>query len=298
MQETVEKLIQAIDSGVKPWVMPFDCPSLGRPQNFLNQTRYKGANAVLLHMEAYLKGYSCNKWLTYNQISELKGKVRKGERAKKVFFFTYVEKTLESEPDSENAATIKSPRWKYFNVFNLDQTEGIADSDHAANLSEDDFMSNLSVDGLIAATKAVINHSDRKAAFYNPNDDFIHLPYQRHFHSVDGYYATLLHELVHWTGHQSRLHRLTTVNRYGNHAYCFEELVAELGSTFLSMDLNVKADIENHASYLENWSKLLQDKHMAFFKAASLAETAMQYLYDLASKQQENNQFALSLEAA
>jgi antirestriction protein ArdC len=296
-QEVVNQIIQAIQAGVKPWLRPFGRPAIGRAQNFFSKTRYQGANALLLSMEAYRKGYSSNSWLTYKQVGELKGKIRKGEHSSKVFFFTYVEKKIEDQEESDDEAKLMLPRWKYFNVFNLDQTEGLAESNYTENLPQSDFISNLSVDSLVNASKAEIKHSDRKAAYYSPRGDFIHLPYQKHFHAVDSYYATLLHELVHWTGHETRLDRLKAGSRFGDKAYSFEELVAELGATFLSIDLNVNADIENHASYLDGWAELLSDKFMAFFKAASLADKAAQYLYGLASHR-EDVQTALDLKAA
>lgn len=224
-QEVVNRLNQAIRAGVKPWLRPFDRPAIGRAQNFFSKTRYQGVNAILLTMEAYHQGYSSNTWLTYKQVNELKGKIRKGERASKVFFFTYVEKKAEEPAQADDDGKLMLPRWKYFNVFNLDQTESVVESELTANLPQEDLISNLSVDDLVSASGAVIQHSDKRAAFYNPKDDFIHLPYQRHFRSVDSYYATMLHELTHWTGHETRLNRLKAHGRYGDKSYCFEELV-------------------------------------------------------------------------
>ena len=296
-KDSIEKIIQAIDKGVKPWVAPFGRPTLRRAENFFTKTKYQGVNSILLLMEAYAEGFSSNAWLTFKQISALKGKVRKGEASKRIFFFTYVEKkdaeTKQVNPDKEVELV---PRWKYFNVFNVDQTEGLV-LPETKNLAEGNPLSNISVDDFVLQTKAEIQHSDKKAAFYSPGFDLIHLPYQKHFHSVEAYYATLLHELVHWTGHRKRLDRLQAGNRFGDKAYAFEELVAELGSTFLSTDLNVHADIENHASYLASWSQLLNDKHMAFFKAAALAEKAVQYLHDF-NAQQSGKQLDLLNQAA
>lgn len=282
-QEVVNRIIQAITSGVKPWVPRFDRPAIGRPQNFFTKNKYHGVNATLLCMEAYEQKYSSNSWLTYKQVSELKGKIRKGERATKVFFFNYVEKKADdsNEPDDEARVV---PCWKCFNVFNLDQTEGVTEPENAGNLPSNDFISNLTVDALVRASQAVIKHSNKRSAYYHTGNDYIHLPYEKHFRSVDAYYATLLHELVHWTGHTSRLDRFKVASRYGDESYAFEELTAELGAAFLSLDLNVRSDIENHASYLNGWATLLNDKYLAFFKAASLAEKASQYLYSLTNQ--------------
>lgn len=282
-QEVVNRIIQAITSGVKPWVPRFDRPSIGRPQNFFTKNKYQGVNAILLCMEAYEQKYSSNSWLTYKQVSELKGKIRKGEHATKVFFFNYVEKKADELSEADNEARVV-PCWKWFNVFNLDQTEGVIEPENTENLPNNDFISNLTVDALVRASQAVINHSNKRRAYYHGGKDYLHLPYQKHFRSVDAYYATLLHELVHWTGHSSRLDRFKTASCFGDQSYAFEELVAELGASFLSVDLNVRSDIENHASYLDGWATLLNDKYMAFFKAASLAEKATQYLYSLTNQ--------------
>ncbi len=281
--EAVEKIITSIQSGVKPWVRPFDRPNLGRARNFFTKIPYQGVNSMLLMMDAYRRGYASNNWLTFKQLSLLKGKVKKGESATRIFFFTYVGDKNADKDALDSSEVQLFPRWKYFNVFNLDQTEGVIESKTVR--PHEHFERNRSVDEVIVASGATIKNTDRKTAFYSPVGDFIHLPYQNHFHTVGGYYATVLHELVHWTGHSKRLDRMKPNSRYGDKAYAFEELVAELGAAFLSTDLNVNGELENHAAYLNDWASLLNDKHMAFFRAASYAEKATQYLYALVDQQ-------------
>ena len=146
---------------------------------------------MLLMMNAYHKEYSSNNWLTFKQLSLLKGKVKKGESATRIFFFTYVE---DKHADKETLALKGKevqlfPRWTYFNVFNLDQTEGVIESKTVR--PREHFERNRSVDEVILASAATIKHTDRKTAFYSPVSDFIHLPYQNHFHTVEG--LSLIH---------------------------------------------------------------------------------------------------------
>ena len=95
------------------------------------------------------------------------------------------------------------------------------------------------------------------------------------FSSSNAYYATLLHELTHWTGHKSRLDRLTHA-RFGSEDYAKEELVAELGAAFQCQLLGVTSEpMQNHAKYLNSWIKVLKDDKKAIFKASALAQKAV-----------------------
>ena len=108
--------------------------------------------------------------------------------------------------------------------------------------------------------------------------DEIRLPWPRQFTSAENHFATALHKLVHWTGHQERLHR-TFGARFGDAAYAFEELVAELGSAFVMGHCGlVEATVEWHAAYLEAWLGVLRRDRTAIFTAARLAGEAFEFI--------------------
>jgi antirestriction protein ArdC len=134
------------------------------------------------------------------------------------------------------------------------------------------------LDTFITATQADVRHGGDRA-FYQPGNDFVQLPDKNQFHKDSGYYGTALHELVHWTGHKSRLDRLSDKNKRG---YAFEELIAELGAYYASERLGCPNEAENHTSYLESWLKALQSDHKYLWDAASRAERAADWLIDVA----------------
>ena len=115
-------------------------------------------------------------------------------------------------------------------------------------------------------------------AYYAPGADAIQLPRPEAFRNADAYLSTKAHELMHWTGHQGRLHRQFGL-RFGDQAYAFEELVAEIGAAFLCADLGVTADVrEDHAAYIANWLQVLTDDKRAVFTAAAQAQRAVDFL--------------------
>jgi len=118
------------------------------------------------------------------------------------------------------------------------------------------------------------------AAFYAPSVDRIQLPNKGTFNSEANYYATAFHELVHWTGAKHRLDRNLEKGRFGNPAYAFEELVAEMGAAFLCQDYGIQGELR-HAGYIQSWLKALRDDSKAVFKAAALAQKAADYLNQL-----------------
>ena len=130
---------------------------------------------------------------------------------------------------------------------------------------------------LLGGCNATIRHGFDQAA-YLPALDEIRLPWPRQFTSAEAQCATALHELVHWTGHPERLNR-SFGRRFGDAAYAFEELVAELGSAFLLGHCGlVDASVEGHAAYIDAWLKVLRADRTAIFTAARLAEEAFAYI--------------------
>jgi antirestriction protein ArdC len=114
-------------------------------------------------------------------------------------------------------------------------------------------------------------------AFYHASTDQIRLPELSSFQSLSGYYATAIHELGHWTGHKSRLDRDLS-GSFGSQSYAFEELIAELTAAFILNEFNYQAELEHHASYLDNWLQALKNDKKYFFKAANLASKASEFL--------------------
>lgn len=147
---------------------------------------------------------------------------------------------------------------------------------------------------ILIGSGASIYHDQDTRAFYSPTSDDIHLPPRSMFSNATKYYATALHELGHWTGHESRLGREIS-NRFGTEDYAREELRAELASFFLVSRLGIPHDPTNHAAYIGSWIKALQHDHNEIFRAAGDAEKITAFV--LQFQNEKSNQIQLESEA-
>ena len=115
-------------------------------------------------------------------------------------------------------------------------------------------------------------------ALYDRLRDVVRLPAPERFHSAADFRATRWHELAHWTGGAPRLDRAFG-QRFGDEAYAFEELVAELASVILGMTLGVPPTVlDGHASYIAGWVKVLKGRPQALLEAAGHAQRAVDHL--------------------
>jgi antirestriction protein ArdC len=137
------------------------------------------------------------------------------------------------------------------------------------------------VESFFAATGAVVRHGGNRA-YYSISTDHVQMPPIEAFRDAESYYATRAHETTHWTRHKSRLDRDFGRKRFGDEGYAIEELVAELGSAFLSADLDLTPEVrDDHAAYIASWIKVLKDDKRAIFSAASHAQRAADFLHGL-----------------
>jgi antirestriction protein ArdC len=180
-----------------------------------------------------------------------------------------------------DSATRIVPMLRGYTVFNVDQCERLPERITAPitakrrNPDERD----ATIDEFLACSGADIREGFGEA-YYVPGTDFVSLPRFEAFRSVAHFYATSFHELGHWTGHRSRLDR-DLRNRFGERAYAAEELVAELCAAFLCAEFSVDGDLR-HAGYIASWIGLLKADSRAFVMACSKAQSAADYLRDLA----------------
>lgn len=271
-QTVTDSIIAALETGVKPWVCPWRRnPGMsGLPSNYATGTAYSGMNIMLLWCSASKQGFCDPRWMTYKQAKAVGGQVRKGEHGTTAIFYT----TLEKEND--NGETDYIPMLKTFTVFNVEQIDGLPLSDYAIFPAET-FEPLPRAEALFHSSGATIIEKGQNA-FFTPSTDEIRLPERYLFADASNFYATGLHELVHWSGAKSRLNR-EIKGKFGSEGYAFEELVAELGSAFLMADLGIVGEVQ-HESYIASWLKALRNDKRYIFKAASAASKAHRYLID------------------
>lgn len=230
---------------------------------------YKGGNLFALLFAQIDNGFKSDKWLTFNQINKSGGKVLKGAKAEEVYFWT-LKDNAKINPKTAEAELTKQVIFKTYRVFNMEQTT-------LFEKQEDVGTQNYKCGHLLDALSFEVSHYGNKA-FFSPIQDAIVMPQPAQFTNVAAYEATILHELTHWTGHTSRLNRESMANYGTEKGRAEEELVAEIGAFFLATFFNVQSDIENHASYVNSWKQLLNEKEI--MRATNQAAKAFHYLID------------------
>lgn len=272
-QTVTNSIIEALEAGVKPWVCPWKRNGAvsGIPSNFSTGTAYSGMNIMLLWHSAVKQGFNDSRWMTYKQAQEQGAQVRKGERGTTAIFY----RTLEKE--AEDGEIEKIPMLKTFTVFNVEQIDGLKMGAGIDPQPVTEFDPLPHVEALFQRTGANITERGQRA-FYRPATDEIRLPERHLFTDAANFYATGLHEFVHWTGAKNRLNR-EKGERFGSEGYAFEELIAELGSAFLTADLGIIGDVQ-HESYIASWLTSLRNDKRYIFKAAAAASRAHRYLME------------------
>ena len=236
------RIIAALERGVAPWVRPWLSEDVdGAAVNAGSRRPYRGINALLLGLEATSRGYALNRWVTYHQAAELGAKVRYGERGTTVVLWRLRKVSAVAEffpmPDEPDLHERVIPLLRAFTVFNLAQLQDVPSSLTAMEPIR--WEPEGRAQELLLMSGATIRHGGSRA-FYRSNDDEIHLPPPRLFRATEQYFATALHELTHWTSHPSRCNRQLG-QRFGDDAYALEELIAEVGSAFLSAHCRIGA---------------------------------------------------------
>ena len=283
-QEITNRIVGALETAGEctlPWIRDKG-GSMKRPVNVASKNPYNGVNIVSLWVSSLAAGYPSNTWGTYRQWQASGAQVRKGEKASLVVFY----KTIDFEHKNEQTGEAEQAERMFARaswVFNAAQVEGFV-PEAAAPIPEEPIFDPIArAEAFVTATGAVIEEGGDMAAFI-PARDMIRMPNRKRFVSTDtmsvaeGFYSTLFHELVHWSGARPRLDRDLT-GRFGTESYAMEELIAELGSAFLCSDLGITPEPRaDHASYIKNWLQVLKRDNRAIFSAASKASEAANWL--------------------
>ena len=290
--KTFERIIAAMEQGKTPWVRPWRStdrrgPNGALPFNAATGRRYSGGNVWALYAEEALSGYTTSGWVTFKQALSLGCVVRKGQKSTPVFFMSRITKRGKTEDGEDAVGSIFFARgYNVFNVDQLDETEegalaklraklsgGSAEAAPEGDAETFDYLD--AAEAAVLSTGAKIAHGGDRA-FYVPSVDRIQMPPREAFKHRDHYYATLFHELSHWSGAEQRLNRLTPA-RFGSPDYAFEELVAELSAAFISARFGIEM-VSQSAAYLNSWAAACRQHPDMFARAASLAQAAADFI--------------------
>ncbi|WP_187781970.1 ArdC family protein [Gimesia chilikensis] len=287
--EITNQIITALESGsLPPWRKPWNSDlNSGMGKNIVSGELYTGVNPLLLGLASERHGFQSRHWGTYNQWTELGGKIMRrpshvpqGKWGTKIVFCKAVVKHKDDNDEPEETYFLL----RTYTVFCIDQVEG----DHldylrvgySTDTHNSESVAYEEADALIAATEADIRHGGNQA-YYDLAKDYIQVP-NRHQFSGSGYYDTVLHELVHWAEHTNRLNW----DRESG-GYALGELIAEIGSCYLCSELNIPMDAQNHHAYLDGWLTKMKQDSSFIFKASSQASRAADYLMSFSREPME-----------
>jgi antirestriction protein ArdC len=273
----ISQLEEAIkNNGTAPWRKPWVG---GMPKNYVTKKPYRGINLMVLEGGSYL---------TFKQITDLQKKnkeikLKKGSKSHTVFFWQF----NQNETDDENKY---GPIFKFYRVFSVSDVEGIEED--VVNFGNqqienaEDLIKNFNEE-----VKIIQKFSDR--AYYSPTSDHIVMPELKQFENPNEFYSTMFHEMIHSTGHKSRLNRFdgTTDSIFGNESYSKEELVAEIGSNMIlsMMGIEDESQQENSISYLYGWLQKIKEDPKLITNAAQKSQKAADYILEF---QEEKNTLA------
>ena len=281
-QEVTDEIVRLLEQGTAPWQKPWeaqDSPAL--PYNPTTDKPYRGGNVLSLMVSAVRKGFTDPRWATYRQASAEGWQVRRGEKGTPIEFWepragdkeTGEDRKRDQEP--ERSALIH----RVYTVFNAQQMDGPPPIQRQRPTS---FEVVEAGEKILKDSGSKIFHDQADRAFYHRGWDTIHLPPRQAFPTAEAYYGTSIHELVHWTGHSTRLNRDTLNKSRGFGAadehYSREELVAEIGSMMLAAEKGIPHHPEQHAAYVGSWIRALQNDKNEIFRAASAASAATDYV--------------------
>jgi antirestriction protein ArdC len=283
-----DKILQIIKStGKLPWVKPWKNGLSGGPANGISKRPYDpfGINFFMLSNAPY----SSNFYLTFKQVTDLGGHVKKGEKGWPIVFWKI---TKFKKTDVEGKEVEKTfPLLRYYTVFNVEQCEGISIEAAKVEVSKNNPIERAEeiIKNYEKGPQIKIKQSDR--AFYQPGLDSVTMPELNQFNSAEEFYSTMFHELSHSTGHKNRLNRkeVAEFNGFGSYDYGVEELTAELSAAFLCADARISNETveRNSAAYLNNWMNAIKADDKLFIMAASRAGKAAKHILGIKKEVEE-----------
>ena len=270
-----ERILTELERGVVPWKKPWLGSSEG-PRSFESGKPYSLLNQMILKAPGA--------YVTLKKLRQLGGWLKKGAaRQQVVFWKIYKKQEINKRGESEEKVI---PVLRYYDVYHVDFCEGLPKQDEIpANVGTHEIHAALeNLKNYYMAREMITLIEGGERAFYRPKTDEIYMPNKVRFLTLEGYYGVLFHEIVHSTGHKTRLGRLRTKSSdwdTANYGYDREELVAEMGSAFLLHQFGFQSEegLMNSSSYIHSWSEVFRQDPKVIIHAASQAEKAVKFVF-------------------
>lgn len=291
--ELTERIIAQLEQGTAPWQKPWAGSPPPPPINPTTGKPYNGINNLWLSMQ----GYADPRWATYKQAAAEGWQVRKGERGTSIEFWKRTttkplldeqQKPIIGDDGKPKTITVQLERPIgpiYATVFNLSQMDNAPA--YEPPTKRWDWNPIEKAEQILQSSGAKIIHDQPDSAYYSPTRDEIHLPLPEQFSEPGKYYGTALHELGHWTGHESRLNRDLS-GGFGSPSYAREELRAELSSYFIAAEYGIPHDVDRHAAYVGSWIEALKSDKNEIFRASRDAESVVRFIGQTLERSRDN----------
>ena len=282
-KKVVDKILEALDSGVAPWQKGWTLNGF-LPMNYVSKKPYNGINFFMCMANNFTSPY----YLSKKQINDAGGSIIKGCKGTLITYWTMFKKLEKDANGQEKERLI--PYLQYSYVWNEEQISGI-EFKHPEKGSIFSYIEEA--DRIIDAmpNKPMIKEAINDKAYYSPTFDYIALPSRAQYADLNKFYSTLNHELIHSTGHKSRVGRagIENFDYAGSHQYAFEELIAELGACMLNSisGVNSPSLTENNAAYIKHWRDKIASDNKLIFKAATEAQKAVDYILGVTKESAE-----------
>ena len=291
-QKMADEIITALKDGTAPWIKPWTPDNSAVPHNPVTGTRYRGINHIYLSMQ----DVDDPRWVTFKQAQKKGWQVKRGSKGTTVQFWQFEKDEKVRSENGEMAikrVKLERPLLRHYYVFNASQIDGIPPLEPS---KQSEWDRHDRAENLLKESGADIQHVKGDKAAYSPGLDAIRMPERGQFDTPDKYYATALHELGHWTGHESRLNRKLG-NVFGSEDYAREELRAEIASYMLGMELGIGHDPGQHLAYVDSWIKALEDHPTEIFRACADAEKIQSFILNFEQERDQNKDVETSKEA-
>ena len=303
----IEKIKTMTENWRKPWISERIVSNNFKPRNIKGRA-YAGGNAFMLLLLCEQKGYEIPVFLTFPQAQAQNVTVTTGEKAFPVYYFSYLvfhkvtNKRISYEdyqyltPDEQKQYRV-TVLLKFYNVFNLDQTNFKTVNPEKYEKIKQEFTApvepeisgkpeiytNPLLDNMLEGQtwECPVRLVKQDQAYYSLTWDRIVLPLKEQFIDGKNFYGTLLHEIGHSTGHPTRLNR-DLKNAFGSNKYGREELVAELTSALCGLFLGISVTVrKENAAYLKSWLGSIRENPNYLFTTLNDAAKAVKYICSL-----------------
>jgi antirestriction protein ArdC len=270
MQELADKVLKDMEKGSLPWEMPWFYQQV---MNWKSKRPYQGMNVIGLAYGLQGSGLTTGQFVTYKQATEAGGQVKKGAKGFCVSYFQMLERMKDGKKE-------KFPLMKTSVVFSLDQVDGLKPHEIVKRELKPNVLGDKII--LLSGAKIIENGATTQTPAFCKNDaSHIEVPKKSLWKTDEGYYSTVFHELIHWTGAKERLNRPSFTDYKAERP--FEELVAEMGGAFLSAYVGFHYDTQ-HTAYITSWCKGMKEKEDTLYKACSQAQKAVNMLLQSAGE--------------